>query len=113
MKAYGGDQRFLDLALAGGEWSASHPGRFTPGDKAPGTRWIGGWVDTRTSLDDVENRKFFILPRLELRPLGRLYCSQYPHRLLYPGSSKRKNEHKFLLKLVKSCGLFNTKALLR
>jgi hypothetical protein len=38
MKAYGGmDVQihiFLTSALAGGEWSASRPGRFTPGKKA-------------------------------------------------------------------------------
>jgi hypothetical protein len=44
-------------ALDGGEWSASRPSRFTPGDKASGTHSIGGWVDTRTGLDDVEKRK--------------------------------------------------------
>jgi hypothetical protein len=43
MKVYGG------VALAGGEWSASRLGRFTPG-----TRWIGGWVGPRARLDDVE-----------------------------------------------------------
>jgi hypothetical protein len=26
---------FLTLALVGGEWSASRPGRVTPGEKAP------------------------------------------------------------------------------
>jgi hypothetical protein len=58
MKAYGGVNVqihiFLTSALAGGEWSASRPGRFTPGQKAPGTHWIRGWVDPRASLDDVE-----------------------------------------------------------
>jgi hypothetical protein len=43
----------LTSALAGGEWSASHPGRFTPGEIAPGTHWVGGWVDSRAGLDDV------------------------------------------------------------
>jgi hypothetical protein len=37
MKAYGGVDAlihiFLTSALAGGEWSASRPGRFTPGEK--------------------------------------------------------------------------------
>jgi hypothetical protein len=28
-------------------------------------------VDPRAGLDDVEHRKFFILPGLEIRPLGR------------------------------------------
>jgi hypothetical protein len=28
---------FLTSALVGDEWSASHPGRFTLGERAPGT----------------------------------------------------------------------------
>jgi hypothetical protein len=35
---------FLTLALDGGEWSASHPCRFTPAETAPLTHWIGGWT---------------------------------------------------------------------
>jgi hypothetical protein len=69
MKAYGGVNVqisiFLTSALAGGEWSASRPGRFTPG-----THRIGGWVDPRAGLDDLK-REFFTLLGLELRPLGR------------------------------------------
>jgi len=34
----------LTSALEGGEWSASSPGRFTPGERAAGTHWIGSWV---------------------------------------------------------------------
>jgi hypothetical protein len=34
-----------------GEWSASCPGRFTPGERASGTHWIRGWVDPRADLD--------------------------------------------------------------
>jgi hypothetical protein len=30
---------FLTLALGGGEWSASRPGRFTSGERAPDTHW--------------------------------------------------------------------------
>jgi hypothetical protein len=66
MKAKGGgciDPIFLTPVLIGGEWSASLPG--------PGTHWIGGWVDLRAGLDDLEKRKFLTLPGLELRPLGR------------------------------------------
>jgi hypothetical protein len=70
MKAYGGvDVQihiFLTSALAGGEWSASYPGHFTPGERAPGTHWIGCWVDPRACLDDVDKRKFLTLPGLEL-----------------------------------------------
>jgi hypothetical protein len=47
-----------------------------PGERAPGTRWIGGWVDPRANLDDMEERKFSTLPGLELRPLCRPARSQ-------------------------------------
>jgi hypothetical protein len=65
------DPLFLTSALVGDEWSTSRPGRFIPGERAPGTHWIGGWVDLRASLDDLENRKFLTLPGLKLRPLDR------------------------------------------
>jgi hypothetical protein len=62
MKAYGGvdvySHIFLTSALAGGEWSASRPGCFTPKERAPGTHRIGGWVDPRAELDNMEKRKF-------------------------------------------------------
>jgi hypothetical protein len=58
MKAYEGVDLqihiFLTSAIVGGEWSASHRGRFTPGEGAPGTHWIGGWVNPSAGLDDVE-----------------------------------------------------------
>jgi hypothetical protein len=60
MKTYGG------VALVGGEWSASRSCRFTPGERALSTHCIGGWLGPRFSLDDVEKRKFLILPGLEL-----------------------------------------------
>jgi hypothetical protein len=44
-------------ALVGREWSASRPCRFTPGERAPGTQWIGGWVDLRAGLDDFGEEK--------------------------------------------------------
>jgi hypothetical protein len=40
---------FLTSALVGGEWSASRPCRLTPG-----THFIGGWVDPRAGLEDME-----------------------------------------------------------
>jgi hypothetical protein len=56
MKAYGGVDVYIHIflasALTGGEWSASRPGRFTPGERAPGTHWIGGWVDPTAGVDD-------------------------------------------------------------
>jgi hypothetical protein len=56
------------------------------GERAPDTHWIGGWVDPRVGLDDVEKRKFLTLPGLELRLLGRPARNQSLYRLGYPGS---------------------------
>jgi hypothetical protein len=44
------------------------PGRFIPGERSPGTHWIGGWIGLRAGLDDVKKRKFMTLPGLELDP---------------------------------------------
>jgi hypothetical protein len=75
MKPYGGldvyIHNFLTSALVGGEWSASRPGRFTSGERTPGTHWIGGWVDLKASLDNLEKRKSLAPPGLELRRLVR------------------------------------------
>jgi hypothetical protein len=63
MKRYGGVDvylyihLFLTSALVGDECSASHPGRFTRLERAPGTHWVGGWVGPRTRLDDVKRRE--------------------------------------------------------
>jgi hypothetical protein len=51
--------------------SALVVGRSTSGEIAPSVYRIGGWVDLRADLEDVEKRKFLALPGLELRPLGR------------------------------------------
>jgi hypothetical protein len=76
MKMYGGMDVFLtSAALVGGEWSTSLIGRFSSGERAHGTLWLGGWVCPRASLGAVEKRKIFTLPRLELRPLSRPACS--------------------------------------
>jgi hypothetical protein len=40
---------FLTSALDGGGLSASRPGRFTPGETALATRYIGGLVGPRAS----------------------------------------------------------------
>jgi hypothetical protein len=42
---------FLTSALYVGEWSCTRPSRFTPGERAPGTHWIGGWVGPRAGMD--------------------------------------------------------------
>jgi hypothetical protein len=58
------------------------PAALPPGEKAPGTHWIGGCVNPRAGLDDVGKRKFLTLPGLELRPFGRPAHSQSLYRLL-------------------------------
>jgi hypothetical protein len=40
----------LTSALDGGEWTAS-PGRFTPGEIAPGTHSVWGWAGPVAGLD--------------------------------------------------------------
>jgi hypothetical protein len=84
MKAYVGVDVWIHIvltsALDGGEWSASRPCRFTPGERAPGTHSIACWVDPRLAL---EKRKFLTLPGLEGRPLCRPARSQSLYRLSY------------------------------
>jgi hypothetical protein len=77
---------FLTSALVRDEWSASRPCRFTPGERTSGAQWIRDWMDPRAGLDDVEKRKYLILPGLELRTFGRPTHGQSPYRLRYPGS---------------------------
>jgi hypothetical protein len=56
----------MTSAVDEGELSASHPGRITPGERAP----VLVVVDRRSGLDAVEKRKFLPPPGLELQPLG-------------------------------------------
>jgi hypothetical protein len=77
----------LNPALAGGEWLSSRPGRFTPHERASGTHWIGGCVDPRAGLHDVEKRKSLTLPGLELQPPCRPAGSQALFRQRYLGST--------------------------
>jgi hypothetical protein len=44
---------FLTSALVGGEWSASRPGRFASGERAPATHCIQGWVDLRRGEEKI------------------------------------------------------------
>jgi hypothetical protein len=78
----------LTSALDGGEWSDSRHRRFTPGERAPGTHLIGGWVGPRAGLDDVEKRKLLTPLGLELLLLSRPARSQLLYQLRYPGSSE-------------------------
>jgi hypothetical protein len=69
MEAYGGVDieihMFLTSALFGGEWTASHPGYFTPEEGSPIIHQIGGLVGPSTGLDYMEKRKFLTLLGLE------------------------------------------------
>jgi hypothetical protein len=47
---------FLTSALDEGEWSASHPSRITPRERAPCTHSIG-WAGSKAVVDAVK-RKF-------------------------------------------------------
>jgi len=58
---------FLTSALDGDELSDSSPGRFTFGERTPGTHQIGGWVGPRAGLDAVTKRKI-PSPRRESNP---------------------------------------------
>jgi hypothetical protein len=61
MKTYRGAKvqfhAFLTSALDGGEWLASRPGHFTPGEKAPDTHWRRGLVGPRADLEGMEKKE--------------------------------------------------------
>jgi hypothetical protein len=80
MKTYGGVDVWihssLTSALVGGEWSASHSGRFILGERVPRTRWTGSWVGRSVGVDDLEKTKFLTLPGHELQFLYRPARSQ-------------------------------------
>jgi hypothetical protein len=57
---------FLTSALVGRERSV-----LPPGETAPRIHWKGDLVRPRVCLDDVDKRKFFSLPGLDLQPLSR------------------------------------------
>jgi hypothetical protein len=99
MKAYGGVDVYINIfltsALVEDERSASRPGPLYPWERSPGTHWIGGWLGSKTGLDDIETRKFFLLPGLELRLLGRPVRSITFHirTLIYMDAHRRDTIH--------------------
>jgi hypothetical protein len=42
------------------------PAALSPREISPRTHWIGGWMDLRTDLDDVERRQILPLQGIEL-----------------------------------------------
>jgi hypothetical protein len=93
----------LTSILDGGEWSASHSGRFTPRERAPSTHCTGGYVGPRAGLDAVMNTKI-PSPRRESNPRTPIVQpeAQSLYRLGYHGSSiyniKGWHIHKFVIK---------------
>jgi hypothetical protein len=75
----------LTSALAGGEWSASRPCRFTPGERAPvriGQEAV--WAQSRSGRRGEEK---ILNPTGTRTPTpGRPARSQSLYRLRYPGS---------------------------
>jgi hypothetical protein len=80
------DPRFLDLGTSWRSVVSFTPLPLYPRGKPPCTHWVGGWMDLRAGLDDMENFKFLTLPGLELWPLGRPGRRESPCRLRYGGS---------------------------
>jgi hypothetical protein len=77
---------FFNKALVGGEWLASRPCRFTPGERVPGTHWIGGWVAPKPVLTTWARENSLPYRNSNSEPLGRPARSQSLYRLRYPGS---------------------------
>jgi hypothetical protein len=69
MKTYGRMEvqlhAFLTLALDGGMWLVSHPGCFTPGERAAGIDWTGSQMGSTAGLEVVA--KNLPLPGIEPR----------------------------------------------
>jgi hypothetical protein len=81
MKVYG--EVDVQIHILSTSALAPRPCRFTAGERASGTHWIGGWVDPRAGLGDVEKGKLLILPGLKLRPLACPAGSQSLYWLRY------------------------------
>jgi hypothetical protein len=82
MEACGGRGLTLNLGTRWG-WmvSVTPRPRFTPGERTPGTHWIGGWVGPRAGLD-AETRRKILCPCRGSNPdrparSQTLYCLSY------------------------------------
>jgi len=77
MKTYWGMDVWLHAFLTS-KWSASSPGQFTPGVRAPRIHWIGGRMSSRVGLEAVLRRKdpSLSLPLTEFRSSSP-YSSHY------------------------------------
>jgi hypothetical protein len=88
---------FFASALVGGEWSSSQPDLFTPGERAPGTNWIGC----------VGPQPVWTLTGFELRPLCRPTRRQSLYRLRFKANLRiNGNFEQFLLYIYSFIYLF-------
>jgi hypothetical protein len=74
---------FLTAAVDGGEWSASQPCRFNPGERIPATYWTGDQVDSKAVWMLWSSEKISCSCR-ESKP-GHPVHSLYRYRLSYSG----------------------------
>jgi hypothetical protein len=100
------DPHFHDLGTSWRWVVIFTPRPLYPRGKIPGTHLIGGWVDVRTDLDDLEKIKFLALPGLELRPLYRPARSLSLYRRSYPGSE----ETEVLGEILPQCHIVHNKS---
>jgi hypothetical protein len=75
----------LTSALDGGDWSATRPGRFTPGETAPGTHYTGVWLGPRAGL--------YVMEKIKISAIKPRSCSLSLYRLSYLGSHKPPGSH--------------------
>jgi hypothetical protein len=67
----------LDVGTSWRGVASFTPGHFLPGEMAPSTLSMGGWVGLRTLLDDLKKRKISLL----YGPFGRAARSQSLYQL--------------------------------
>jgi hypothetical protein len=75
------DPHFVDLGTSWRRVVSFAPRPLFSWGNTPWTHWIGGWVNPRAGLDELEKRKFLALLGVELQPLGRPARSQSLYRL--------------------------------
>jgi len=76
---------FLCSALDGDKWSASYPSCFTGRERAPGTKWIWGWVVHTAILDTGEDRNIYLYQELNPNFFIHLSCNLIILSLNYIG----------------------------
>jgi hypothetical protein len=83
-----------------------HAPTASPPWKSPGTHWIGGWVDPRAGLDDMEKRNLLTLPGLEVSSVPCLNNLLLVSDLCWMNESRTISVPSPYLSLGPSCGRF-------